>query len=532
MKDLADTPPITSTIKPRWRAAVPSLTLINGVMVAAIVLIMVASVVFLTRVPAVFIDESWNANTAWNWLQTGNNFDSMHAGTLDQFGYEWLRWPIIGNLPWRVAFASLGLGLFQARLVSWLFGCLLLLATAVVGRRTFGTTSGILAALLLALSAPFLQASHYARWDVMLPAIAMLAYWLAVNGIEGGHWWQHVLAGLLIGLSLDIHQNAVLFMIGFAALYLAFYGRRLFMSQGTWFFALGAAIGIGYYVSMFILPNPAAYFNLFSLSLGNTHVIPITTLNPLVLLQSVDDEIGRYHFLENGLAFALIGASTLFSVRRRNVYDRMLLVFVTAVFAGFVLLIGNKHDVYAILLYPFFMLLVAGAFTGLIRDRDGSDSQRWFVGALLVLTLVSGSVRVVRSLSDYRDYSYQAVVDEIEPFIPEGGRVMGLPDWWLGLAEHDYRSSLNLTYYHVLNGYTLTEAFEQIKPDVLILDKDLQVLLVDDGAYKTNAGFEIYQLPRQEFEAILAARGELVHGFWNPWHGWFDIYVLRWDEGS
>ena len=516
--------------KTRLSSAVSHQTIINGMMIAALILVMAISLAFLTKAPPVFIDESWNANTAWNWLQTGNNFDSMHSGTLDQFGSEWLRWPIIGNLPWRISYAVLGLGLFQARIVSWFFACLLLLGVILVGKRTYGKTTAILAALILSLVDPFMQASHYARWDIMLATIALFSYWLAINGLEGGKWWHHVLAGLLVGLSLDIHQNAVLFMIGFAILYLAFYGKEFFKSGGTWLFGLGAAIGIGYYAATFILPDPQAYFNLFSLSLGNTHKIPITTLNPLHLLQSADDEIGRYHFFENSLEFVLIGASTIFLAFRRNRYDRLLLSFITAVFLGFVLLIGNKHDIYAILLYPFFMLMVAETFVSLIRDRKGSDIQRLFAGTVMALFLVSSSVHYIRELSSNSDYDYYAVIEEIEPYIPEGGRVMGLPDWWLGLAKYDFSSSLNLTYYHFLNDLTLSEAFVKIKPDLLILDRDLQALLVDDGAYKTGADFQIYQLPRQELETILAQRGEKVHGFWDPWHGWFDIYAIDWDE--
>jgi hypothetical protein len=232
------------------------------------------------------------------------------------------------------------------------------------------------------------------------------------------------------------------------------------------------------------------------------------------------------------LDFALIGASIVYLAVRRSRYDRLLLSFIAAVFAGFVLLIGNKHDIYAILLYPFFMLLVAEAIVSLIRGQKGFDKQRLFVGTLLVLFLMSSGVHFVRSTLNDRNYDYYAIIEKIEPYIPSDARIMGLPDWWLGFSEYDYRSSLNLTYYHFLNGYSLTEGLEEIRPDILILDEDLQVLLVDEDAYKTNAGFEIYQLPRQEFEDFLAARGEKVLGFWDPWHGWFDIYAIHWDEDS
>ena len=503
--------------------------ILAGILFVAIAVVMVINIIFLTKYPPVFVDESWNANAAWNWLKTGINFNSMHAGTLDQFGYEWLRWPTIGNLPWKLSFAALGLGLFQLRLVSWIFGCLLLLMTFLVGRRTYGILAGILAAFILSLSAPFLQASHYARWDIMLATTAMLAYLFAINGLERNQWWSHLLAGLIISLSFDIHQNSVLFMLGFGVLYLVYYGRKVFKSSGTWMFIFGGLLGAIYYLIVYILPNPEAYFNLFSLSLGNTHQVPITTLNPMVLLSSVRAEIGRYHFYENNLDFALIGASFVFLAFRRSKYDRLFLSFIATVLAGFVLLIGNKHDVYAILLYPFFMLLVAETLVSLIRNTKMFDKQQAFAGALALLFLFNSGIHFIRPMFSNRAYDYNAITEKIKPAIPDGALVMGYPTWWLGLEEFNYTSTFNLTYYHFINGYSLTEGLEKIKPDILIVDSNLIGLLVDDGAYKTQAGFEIYKLPREEFEDFLALRGEKLMDFYDPWHGEFKIYALHWE---
>jgi len=113
--------------------------------------------------------------------------------------------------------------------------------------------------------------------------------------------------------------------------------------------------------------------------------------------------------------------------------------------------------------------------------------------------------------------------------VPPDKRIMGLPNWWLGLADYDYRSILNLTYYHFYNGYSLTQGLEADKPDYLIVDTGLRGLLVDEGAFPSGPGFEIYKLPRRELEAFLAQRGEKKLEFQDPWHGQFEIYKIRWD---
>jgi 4-amino-4-deoxy-L-arabinose transferase-like glycosyltransferase len=213
----------------------------------AIVLVMVLHLAFLTAYPSVFIDEPWFSNASWTWLKTGVNFDSIHTGTLDQFGYAWIHRPFLGEWPWLISFATLGLGLFQARLVSWIFGALLLLVTIVSGRQSYNLITGVLAALLLSLSWPFLQASHYARPDIMLAVLAMLAYALASLGLERNKWWAHALAGLLIGLSPDIHPNGTLFAPALAGLYVAAYGFQVYRKPGTWLCLLGGLVGVIYY---------------------------------------------------------------------------------------------------------------------------------------------------------------------------------------------------------------------------------------------------------------------------------------------
>jgi 4-amino-4-deoxy-L-arabinose transferase-like glycosyltransferase len=506
-----------------------TLTLAIGILIAVI---MASHLYFLTSSPTVFIDEPWYANAAWNWLKTGNNFDTMHTGTYDQYGLEWIRWPIIGNFPWRVSFALFGLGLFQARLVSWFFGVLLILVIFIIGYKAYGKVTGILAALLLSLSPPFYQASHYARPDIMLAAVGLLSYLIAITAFKKDRWYLHFLAGLSIGLALDIHQNAILYMLGIAALYMYTYKLKFLRQSGTWLCALGGLIGVGFFAAFHLLPNPNTYFTLLSLSLGNTHQLPIQSLNPLVLLKSLRDEIGRYHFYENSLDFALIGASFVYFSARRSKSDRSLLVFVCTILTGFVLIIGSKHDIYAILLYPLFILMVADTLLSLIKKSGSINFSHFFAATLLGLFFFNGFIHFTRPAMENRHYNYYSITTKIQSVIPSGARVMGLPNWWLGLAEYDYRSSLNLTFYHILNGYSLNEGLEAIHPDFVIVDNGLRGLLVDNSGYNTKSGFDMYKLPRNEFDDFLKLRAKMVLEFTDPWQGYFEIYEIDWNSAE
>ncbi len=493
------------------------------------IVVVIASLFFLTTYPPVFIDEPWYSNAAWNLVTKGTNFDSMFAGALDQWQPAWVRWPFIGNLPLAAAFAIGGLGLFQARFSSWILGVILLVLVFALGRRLYNTLTGALATFLLALSYVFLQASHYARVDIFLACAVLAALYLFVVGIQDNKKWAFFLAGLISTLSVDIHFNGALFTMSLGMLFVVMYKRKVLRSRNTWYFVIGALLGVIYYLAIHLGPNPETYFQISRGWQGSMMQPPLASLNPITLLKSLVNEIGRYHFYDYNLDFALIGASILFFLARRTSADRLILTFVGTSFLLFVLLVQGKHDIYAILFYPYFLLMVAEAFVSLLRNARKESYQRLFVGVILVLFVFNSALHVARPVYANRGYDYYNITTRIRGTIPAGARVVGLPNWWLGLADYDYRSIMGATYYHFFNGYSLTESLEKMHPDYLIVDSDLAGILVDDGYFTTQPGFAMYNLPRKEFDDFLSRHGTKIDEFTNQWHGSFEIYQIHWD---
>ena len=507
------------------RVSKHSYTLALALLCLACLAVVIFHLLNLTSAPPIFIDEPWYANAAWNWLTTGKNTDTLHAGMPVS-----LNWPYLGNLPLLLSFAIFDLGFFQARLVSWIFGVLLLLLTFFAGRQAYSAISGGLAALLLVLSPVYTQASHYARPDIFLAAAGLLSFILVQYAMKSNRRWIHFAAGLIIGLSIDIHQNALLYAIGLSAIYLYMYRKSVFRQAATWMFVAGGVAGVSYYLMVSILPNLGDTLSYYRFSFVNSHPIPLMTLNPLELIKSARDEIGRFHFFDNTLDFVLIGASIVYFAFRRQRIDMVYLVFIGAVFAGFILLTGNKHDIYAILLYPFFMIVVAESFTSLLRNTREIAPVYAFVLIIMVLTVFSSAYHLARTTLSARDYNYEAITDRIKQVIPKDARVVGLPHWWLGMQDYDYKSILGLSFYHLSNGYDLDQGLEAIHPDILIVDTGLRGLLVDQGYFQAGSGFDLYKMPKEEFEAFLSVRGEKILDFRDNWHGRFEIYSINWEQ--
>jgi hypothetical protein len=377
------------------------------------------------------------------------------------------------------------------------------------------------------LSPPYYQASHYGRPDIFLSAVGIFSFILVLKAFEKEKWYLHLSAGLCVSLAFDIHPNALLYILGIAILYINQYRKKFFFSSGPRWVVLGGSVGLLYFAISHILPNPSAYFALYNLSLGNTHRLPIYPFDLLKLLQSLRDEVGRYHFIENGLEFGLIGASLIFVAIRRSAGDRKVLLFIGTILGGFVTLIGSKHDIYAIILYPFFMLLSAETLRSLIGMAKAERLTRVFLSALLFMVVFNNSEHFLRQSVNHRNYDYYAITEKIQEVVPPGSRVMALPNWWLGLADYDFRSSLNLTFYHFLNGLNLEQGMAKINPDYVIVDRGQRGLLVEQDAFKDASGFDMYYLPQKNFEQFLNEKGQRIMEFYDPWHGDFQIFKIN-----
>jgi 4-amino-4-deoxy-L-arabinose transferase-like glycosyltransferase len=498
------------------------------------VLVLGVHLAFLTRYPPVFVDEPWYANMAWNLAETGTAANTTLESVREYLGgrdLHWLSFGLLSLRPYAASFALFGPGLLQARIVSLGFGAVLLGLTALVGGRIYGRTAGCLASLLLSLSWIFADLSHYVRPEIILTTLLMGALGIGIAALDSDRWWLHALAGLVMGVGFEVHlANVVPFFIGFAALYLVRYGWRVVGRREVWSFAAGASVGLIVYLAVHVLPHPAAFRALFGIH-GQSHQMPILTLSPYRLLASAYGEFRRYFFLEHPLDFVMIGSGILFAVARHRTSDVRLLAYIGAAWVGFVLLIGNRAYLCAMLFYPFLMLIVAEGAVSLIRSVSPSAfaPERLFAVTLVALLIVSQGWQLASELLAARDYDYYAITDRIRSVIPQDARVMGSPTWWLGLMEYNYQSHWNLTYYHYFKGYEVEEGLEALRPDFVIYAGMLRTWQVDAEVFQEGPGWSTYYIPRRPFARFLAERGERVLDFRDPWHGRFEVYAIDWD---
>lgn len=110
----------------------------------------------------------------------------------------------------------------------------------VIGRRLTGRAlPGLLAALLLAISATHVTNSRYIAPDVFLVFFLLLAFWGAAQVFDEGRWRDYVLAGAAVGLVAATKYNGAIMLVvvilahGLRVGWKGFFDRRLFAAVGA-----------------------------------------------------------------------------------------------------------------------------------------------------------------------------------------------------------------------------------------------------------------------------------------------------------
>jgi 4-amino-4-deoxy-L-arabinose transferase-like glycosyltransferase len=446
----------------------------DWLLVGAIVIYLLANLPFLVAWPAVNGDEGREANAFW----VSSGVDPS-AQTLDPvFQHDPLYKGGLQGLTVGLSFRAFGLGLYQGRLVSLVWGGLLLIVTFLAGRRLYGPVAGYISVVFLAASQPWLVSSHIIRPDIVVATLVMGALYSTLRGIQdGGRPW-HLLAGLLMGLSFDVHPNTLAFMPMIGLCYVSRYGWKAVLHRDAWLYVAGIGVGALYYVAARIAPDPTHFVEAFQYWIGVDKRPPALATRGGGAFEA---ELGRWtqYLGHRWMEAALLGVGVATGVWRMIRLRKLdpVLVGLLASLVVFVVLVSSKSEFYMILFFPALILLVAAAIADVGERLQG---QR-FLASVLVVLLAIGVMGfednfrdVIQAASDFQERDYSVLAAELQGAIPAGSRVVAPPVFWIGLSRSPYyldyvdfyvwervRRERNVTW-----GQFLTE----MKPQYVILD--------------------------------------------------------------
>lgn len=484
---------------------------VDWLVVGVILLYVAASMPGLTRWPPLVNDEGREANLFWVASGADPTAERMNAHrgfpTWGNGGLQGFTSAIIFRLG--------GMGVFQARLTSLLWGGLLLLVVYLLGRRYWNRAVGLAAIAMLAVSDPFLVSTHTLRPDIQVVTMVLGALLLAEAALDRASLPFAFASGLLLGLVIDTHPNGLAFfpLVGLA--FLLRQGWGCFRRREVWLFALGIVAAALYYLAVRFVPDPAGFVAAMGYWLGVDKAPPVAREGGGGgLLGLVRNEVGRYwdYFgeepLELGLVLLGLGGGLWMAVRG-SYPARLFWLGLLFAFTFFVVAVSMKSKYYMLLTYPLYLLLAARV---LERAATWVSARVWHgvVGAgqappaaqgagqvppLQPLahraTLVSGAVLTLlvalamlwplraedRAWDNYiraRRYregqEFTQLTDRLGELAGPGAKILAPPVYWIGLHDHPY---VDIYVYERLErqyGMSVAQFLDETRPDFVITD--------------------------------------------------------------
>ena len=481
----------------------------------------------LMRYPAPFVDEAWLVSRAWGFVHTGHQFGALDTDAYTRFDGYWTVMPWLPTAVKSLVLRLWGLpALLPLRLLSLLFGMLLLYAVFVIARSLGGRRLALLTVFLVGLSPAFFYSAHLARQDIMAAALGLGA--LALHLVDQrGRWWVSFLSGLGIGLAFETHPYSAVYGPAILLLYLLRYRRAIWRQPALWGLGGGLAAGLGLYVVWHILPYPQTYFALSHLAFAQLQTPPLLTLDPRVMLQSASG-LATLLLAVYQIALPLLVWAVLILARRQQNNARIILALGGGLVGAAVLLFRNGFYYYAILLTPALDLIIAAALLQLGRRpwRSRWDTLHralaWGVCAAFVILTLS-------RLQQDQYALYAAAQQRVEQTVRPGDTILAPHVFWLDLYDHPYHTWEELVWYRrIVPGSTVTEAMREYRPDLVVMDAGWANFVADEPGESLLE--QSLWLPRAELDAFLRDHATQVDHFDSVVYGPLSIYRISWER--
>lgn len=460
---------------------------------------------YLTVLPRVYQDEPWLASNALKLARQG-----VLAGDLLK-GFERLGEPYYELFPvYPMALATVyriaDVGLFQSRWLGIVCGVLTLSLTFSLAQRIWHDPRIGSVAILLLLAVRwfgetklhptgilFLDATRVARYDVLVPVLALLATHAFLSAqSETKRAWYFVI-GLLVGLAGLTHFYGLFLLPVFMLL-------MLWRRERGWLPQLALLL-----VGVVVAWLPYFAYVLGHLSAWQIQIRPHSSRfaldDPQWYLENLRTEKARYalglgrlctFILRPGVWFSFLALSftwlALTARVRTEHRARVVFVSLTLLPIAYAFLLPIKFINYLLLILPFAALVtgwgIVNAWSSLARSRTW---HRAGIALCLFLILLEASSRVVAFQAQaVATTSYTVLNARLRASVPPGSRVLGLHDHWFGWDAYEYRSiavPLKLIIPELNDAPpTLSEAMNAWRPDYILLDDPIRLFLSERRA--------------------------------------------------
>lgn len=443
--------------------------LLTGVLIPLLILVLMGNMSMRPWQP----DEPFWADMGASFFSTGQVYSRL-----------WLRdsgWPINPGYGWSLVgygwlLHHLGFKVEVGRVWVFAFHCLTFFGVYLVAARLYGRRAGIISAAFAALSLAFLGSYDY-RPNHQLPAAALLAVFAALQGrcspsAARRRIW-HVICGLVVTLSLELHAAGINFAVAMTLFYTgelviqSFRLRRLAAMKHLVWYVVGAAIGSLIFYIFNISPVGGLQVYLRELTIGYdarwswsfSRLFFFTTWPSL-------------------LEFCIISSGFAYLLWRRNQADRYYLGIVLCflIAAG----IFNTNPYLSVFsgLYPVIVgPLIVDGFRSALFPPGLNRRGVWIAGCILIMMfgqlyseiLSKRPVGYFLIRGELPPFLFYELTPALQPYIQPDDKIVSLPDLIWTFPDYDivtFTSEMQVAQKWGLQ--STEEVWEQVQPTAIV----------------------------------------------------------------
>jgi len=464
----------------------------------AAVLYIAWNLFFLDKYPIIDLDDACMAEPAWSFVNTGHFSAPSFEGSygLEKSDIYHGRLYIASISPF---FKLFGVGPFQARIGSFLTGLFVLFLTYLIAKKLFSNSVALKSIILLSISGLFIICAHRARQEMLLVLFILLSFYLFLTSVEKKSILLFFFAGLIAGLSADIHLNGVIVPIMLFVLFVHEYKLRFIKEKGFWVCMAGVLTGVLWWIITHIMLD----INLFNEQWNGFVMKEIGTpgaSSGFNLIKLCANELKRYifwfwsttaHRNMVELVLLMIGLGGVAMKRGKN--ENILIVSILTFVIMFTLIVSQKAPYYIFLFFPFLIILF-------VKGLENVKLSKYIFAAFVLFYI---TLMFFVSMK-YDDVNYSNYGHEVRNYVPPGRSVLADTILWFAFNDQKFYSELSYSYYYKVTKKDVASYLKDKNIEYVVFGRDQIESFVDSRYFKSN-----YQLVTTLYDEYFGSGGML-----------------------
>jgi len=429
------------------------------------------NLIFLTRFPFMHSDESWLSGLSRNIAE------NKSLAVTETFFNLAPRYPhaikSIFHLGQVLFMYLFGYTLFTFRLISLLFSLISIYLFNIITQKTIKNNS-FMFTIIFALDIQFIYASHFARQEIIILALFLLAFNLVLsNKIKS--------SALILGLAIGVHPNAFIISlaIGFYLIYLLIIQKTNLSKILQYIFILASFALVFVLISFYLDPDFINHY----LSFGSQ--FEVTSSFTKKLLEFKNFYLKLYYqvsitYYNPYINVQLVIFTITFALSLLNFKDNLDLILIIIAINLAILIIGRFNPTSIVLMTPIFYLLLFRIY-----------QQFTFKKIFLIFCLVFNIVNSLVNIYPYLSHSYDNYLTNLQSYLDPDSKVLAnlnLEYYFDNNQLIDYRN----LYYLKENNLTLNQYLENEQIGYIIYSQEMDLIYNTRPIYNDVYGNTYY----------------------------------------